>query len=96
ANITSTASLERPEIVVRPDARQAAERGVTTATIGETVRIATNGDFDSQMAKLNLDNRQISIQVRIPQAARQDLETIADLRVRGRDGLVPLSSVAQL
>ncbi|MEE5078262.1 efflux RND transporter permease subunit [Pseudomonas alliivorans] len=96
ANITSTASLERPEIVVRPDARQAAERGVTTATIGETLRIATNGDFDAQMAKLNLDNRQISIQVRIPQLARQDLDTIAGLRVRGRDGLVPLSSVADL
>lgn len=46
ANITSTASLERPEIVVRPNAQRAAEQGVTTAAIGETVRIATNGDFD--------------------------------------------------
>ncbi|WP_122284647.1 efflux RND transporter permease subunit [Pseudomonas syringae group genomosp. 3] len=96
ANITSTASLERPEIVVRPDAKHAAERGVTTASIGETVRIATNGDFDAQMAKLNLDNRQIAIQVRIPDAARQDIETISNLRVRGRDGLIPISSVANL
>jgi multidrug efflux pump subunit AcrB len=96
ANITSTASLERPEIIVRPDAQQAAERGVTTSTIGETVRIATNGDFDAKMAKLNLDNRQVAIQVRIPDASRQDLETIANLRVRGRDGLIPLSSVASL
>ncbi|MEH6351042.1 efflux RND transporter permease subunit [Pseudomonas sp. 3JA] len=96
ANITSTASLERPEIIVRPDAQQAAERGVTTSTIGETVRIATNGDFDAKMAKLNLDNRQVAIQVRIPDTSRQDLETIANLRVRGRDGLVPLSSVASL
>ncbi|WP_164671726.1 efflux RND transporter permease subunit, partial [Pseudomonas viridiflava] len=75
ANITPTASLERPEIVARPDARQSAERGVTTATIGDTVRIATNGHFASQIAKLNLDNRRISIQVGIPHAARQDLET---------------------
>lgn len=96
ANITSTASLERPEIVVRPDAKHAAERGVTTASIGETVRIATNGDFDAQMAKLNLENRQIAIQVRIPDAARQDIETISNLRVRGRDGLIPISSVANL
>lgn len=95
-NITSTASLERPEIIVRPDAQQAAERGVTTSTIGETVRIATNGDFDAKMAKLNLDNRQVAIQVRIPDTSRQDLETIANLRVRGRDGLIPLSSVASL
>ncbi|MEN1832801.1 efflux RND transporter permease subunit [Pseudomonas lijiangensis] len=96
ANITSTANLERPEIVIRPNARQAAERGITTSTIGETVRIATNGDFDAKMAKLNLDNRQISIQVRIPDASRQNLETVSNLRVRGRDGLVPLSSVASL
>ena len=96
ANITSTASLERPEIIVRPDTQLAAERGVTTATIGETVRIATNGDFDAKMAKLNLDNRQVAIQVRIPDASRQDLQTISNLRVRGRDGLIPLSSVATL
>ncbi|MBE8598653.1 efflux RND transporter permease subunit [Pseudomonas cyclaminis] len=96
ANIISTASLERPEIVVRPDYRQAAERGVSTSTLGETVRIATNGDFDAQMAKLNLNNRQIAIQVRIPDSVRQDLQTLSNLRVRGRDGLIPLSSVASL
>ncbi|KPY86829.1 efflux RND transporter permease subunit [Pseudomonas syringae pv. tagetis] len=96
ANITSTASLERPEIIVRPDTQLAAERGVTTATIGETVRIATNGDFDAKMAKLNLDNRQVAIQVRIPDFSRQDLQAISNLRVRGRDGLIPLSSVAHL
>lgn len=96
ANIQSTASLERPEIIVRPDANRAAERGVTTASIGETVRIATSGDFDAQVARLNLDNRQIYIRVRIADSARQDLDTLANLRVRGRNGLVPLSSIAQL
>jgi multidrug efflux pump subunit AcrB len=95
-NITSTASLERPEIVVRPDAQRAAEQGVATSTIGETVRIATNGDFDAQMAKLNLDNRQVAIQVRMPDEARQDLETVSNLRVHGRNGLIPLSSVADV
>ena len=96
ANITSTASLERPEIVVRPDAQRAAEQGVTTSAIGETVRIATNGDFDDQVAKLNLDNRQVPIQVRISDAARRDLDTVANLRVHGRNGVVPLASVADL
>ena len=96
SNISSTASLERPEIVVRPDAQRAAEQGVSTATIGETVRIATNGDFDAQMAKLNLDNRQVAIQVRMPDEARQDLETVSNLRVHGKNGLIPLSSVAKV
>ncbi len=96
ANVTSTASLERPEIVVRPNAQRAAEQGVTTAAIGETVRIATNGDFDAQVAKLNLDNRQVAIQVRIPDGLRRDLDAVANLRVHGKNGLVPLASVANL
>jgi multidrug efflux pump subunit AcrB len=96
SNISSTASLERPEIIVRPDLQRAAALGVSTAAIGETVRIATRGDFDPQSAKLNLDNRQVVIRVRMPDAARRDIETLANLRVQGRAGLVPLSSVATL
>jgi multidrug efflux pump subunit AcrB len=96
SNINSTASLERPEIIVRPDVERAAERGVTTAAIGAVVRIATSGDFDAQVARLNLDNRQVYMRVRIADAARQDMDTLANMRVNGRDGLVPLSSVAAL
>ena len=96
SNISSTASLERPEIVIRPDLQRAAERGVTTAAIGDVVRVATSGDFDAQVARLNLDNRQVYIRVRIADAAREDIDTLANLRVNGRDGLVPLSSVASL
>lgn len=94
--VRSTASLERPEIVVRPDLRRAAEYGVSTATIGETLRTTTSGDFDAQLSKLNLDNRQIGIRVRVPDAMRQDMDALAGLSVPGRDGLVPLSSVAAL
>ncbi len=94
--IASTASLERPEIIIRPDPERAAERGVTTAAIGDVVRVATSGDFDSQVARLNLDNRQVYIRARIPDAARQDIDTIGNMRVPGRDGPVPLASVATL
>ncbi|MBL8483309.1 MAG: efflux RND transporter permease subunit, partial [Rhodocyclaceae bacterium] len=74
----------------------AAEQGVDTATIGDTVRIATGGDFDARLAKLNLDNRQVAIQVRMSDADRQNLDTLSNLRVRGRNGLVPLSGVAEV
>lgn len=96
SNISSTASLERPEIIIRPDAQRAAERGVTTSAIGDVARIATNGDFDPLVARLDLDNRQIYIRVRMAEAARQDLSTLANLRVPSRAGLVPISSVATL
>jgi multidrug efflux pump subunit AcrB len=95
-NISSTANLERPEITLRPNAQAAAELGVTAAAIGEALRIATSGDFDANVARLNLDNRQIYIRTRLADDARQDIDTLANLRVRGRDGLVPLSSVADI
>ncbi len=96
SNISSTASLQRPEIIIRPDMERAAELGVSTAAIADTIRIATAGDFDAQLAKLNLDNRQIYIRVRMPDAARRDLETIANLRVPTRNGHTALGTVADI
>ncbi len=94
--VTSNASLERPEITVRPDPVRAAERGITTQAIGETLRVATSGDFTSALAKLNLDQRQLDIVVRFPDELRADARSIASLRVAGREGLVPLDSVAEI
>ncbi len=94
ANVTSTASLERAEIVVRPNLSLASELGVTTAAIAETIRIATSGNFNAQVARLNLDNRQVYIRVRMNEQMRGNLENLANLRVPGRTGLVPLSSIA--
>lgn len=94
SGIRSTASLERPEIVVRPDLQLAARHGVSSAAIGEAMRTATTGDFDTQLSRLNLDNRQVFIRVRVPDAERQDLDALSRLRVQSLDGLIPLSSVA--
>ena len=94
--VRGTASLERPEIVVRPDLVRAAEQGISTAAIGETMRTTTVGDFDAQLSKLNLDNRQIGIRVRVPDVMREDVDAIAGLDVPARNGLVPLSSVASI
>jgi multidrug efflux pump subunit AcrB len=96
SNINSTASLERPEIIVRPDFARAAELGVTSAAIGDTIRVATSGDYDSLLAKLNLDNRQVFIRVQLANNARQDLDALSNLHVPARNTLVPLSSVATL
>jgi multidrug efflux pump subunit AcrB len=96
SNITTTASLERPEIVVHPDLQRAAEQGVTAAAIGEVLRIATSGDFDANVARLNLDNRQIYIRLQLAPDARRDIDVIAGMRVNGRESPIPLSSVASL
>ncbi len=96
SGIVSSASIERPELIITPHATQAAEMGINTQTIGDTVRIATNGDFNAALAKLNLDNRQLAIRVRIPEAARQDAATLGNLRIASRMGLIPLASVADI
>jgi multidrug efflux pump subunit AcrB len=95
-SIASTASLERPELVVRPDPMKAAERGVSTTDLADTLRIATGGDQMESLSRLNLDSRQIPIRVRMADEDRADLQTLSNLRVNGRDGATTLSSVATL
>jgi multidrug efflux pump subunit AcrB len=95
-NVNSSASLVRPEIIVRPDFARAAELGVTAAAIGETVRVATAGDYDVNLTKLNLADRQVPIRVRLPDAVRADLAAIARLTVPGRNGPVMLDNVADI
>jgi multidrug efflux pump subunit AcrB len=96
SGITSTANLEQPEIQIRPNITQASERGVSTQGIGETLRIALAGDYDQVLAKLNLDQRQLNIRVMLPPELRQDMETLGNLRVQSRNGLVPLKSIANI
>ena len=95
-NVTSTASLVRPELVVRPDFARAADLGVTAAAIADTLRIATAGDYDQGLAKLNLSQRQIPIVVKLPAEARQDLTLLQRLAVPGRSGPVMLGNVAKV
>ncbi|MDF3014130.1 MAG: acriflavin resistance plasma rane protein, partial [Cellvibrio sp.] len=84
------------EIQVFPNITQASERGVSTHSIGETLRIALSGDYDQVLAKLNLDQRQINIRVMLPPELRQDTNTLGNLRIQSRDGLVPLKSIARI
>ncbi len=95
-NVTTTASLVRPELVIRPDFAKMADLGVTSAAIADTLRIATAGDYDQGLAKLNLTQRQVPIVVRLPQAARADLALLRQLTVPGRNGPVLLANVADI
>ncbi|WP_017737810.1 efflux RND transporter permease subunit [Pseudomonas sp. CBZ-4] len=94
--ITSTASLVRTELVVRPDFARAADLGVTSAAIAETLRVATLGDYDQALAKLNLSERQVPVVVRLNDAARRDYELLKRLPVPGARGPVSLDNVATL
>ena len=94
--VTSSAALVRPEIAVQPDFARAADLGVSSAAIGETLRIATLGDYDIALPKLNLPQRQVPIVARLDPAARADLDVLSRLNVPGARGPVMLGQVATL
>jgi hydrophobe/amphiphile efflux-1 (HAE1) family protein len=96
-DIISSSSLQRPEILVKPDFAKAAEQGVSIQAIAHTAMIATLGDIEANLPKFNLSDRQINIRVQLDPLYRRDLETIRNLRVYGKGGrLVPLSTVAEV
>jgi multidrug efflux pump subunit AcrB len=95
-NVTSSASLVRPEIIVRPDFARAADLGVTAQSIAETVRVATAGDYDMSLPKLNFSERQVPVRVKLPDAVRADLSAIERLTVPGRFGPVLITNVADI
>lgn len=95
-NVTSTSSLVRPELMVRPDFARAADLGVTSAAIADTLRIATSGDYDQSLAKLNLSQRQVPVVVKLKADARTDLDLLSRLAVPGARGPVMLGNVATL
>ena len=94
--VVSNASIQQPEVVVRPDFARAADLGVTTAAIAETLRVATSGDYDQALAKLNLPERQLPIVVKLRDEARGDIDLLGRLTVPGARGPVLLANVASL
>ena len=91
------ADLQRPEIIISPRLDLAAQLGVTTSALSQTIRIATLGDIDQNAAKFSLSDRQIPIRVRLPEDSRSDISTIENLPVPTTSGgSVPLSRVAAI
>ncbi len=89
--------LSRPEIIITPYMDLASKLGVTTASLSQTIRIATLGEIDQNAAKFSLSDRQIPIRVMLPIASRTDLTTIQNLPIPiASGGTVPLSRVASV
>ncbi|MGL4397224.1 MAG: efflux RND transporter permease subunit [Hyphomicrobium sp.] len=96
-NVAATAALDRPEIRVNPKFEEAAKLGVTPDQIAETIRVATIGDADFNLAKFNAGDRLVPIRVQLEEAARADLHRIEGLRMTSAAGKsVPLTAVADV
>ncbi len=95
--VSSTAALVKPEILIQPDPLRAADLGVSVASIARTASLATIGDAESNLADFDAGDRQIPIRVRLSPEAANDLNTLKNLQVPAQDGtLVPLIAVADI
>ena len=94
-NPISTAELDRPELRITPKRQVAADLGVSTEALSSTIRVATLGDIDANLAKFDAGDRQVPIRVELDRAARSRVGLLQDLRVAtGAGSTTPLSVVA--
>jgi HAE1 family hydrophobic/amphiphilic exporter-1 len=97
SGVRPTPAPPGPELVVRPKPEEAARLGVSTQALASVLRVATLGEIDANVAKFSQGEHRVPIRVRLPRAARGDLEVLSDLRVPTLNGKsTPLASVADL
>ena len=90
-------NLAQPEITIKPRFDLAADLGVTTAALSQTIRIATLGEIEQNSAKFSLSDRQVPINVSLSENARRDITTLENLPVpTTRGGSIPLKAVAEI
>ncbi|MEO0835895.1 MAG: efflux RND transporter permease subunit [Cyanobacteria bacterium J06642_3] len=95
--VTTSASLVQPEVIIEPDPKRAVDLGVSVQAIANTASLASIGNTEFNLAKFNLPDRQIPIRVQINPEQRQNIETLNNLRIPSRNGdLVPLKAVANI
>jgi len=96
-NVAADASIDRPELRVVPKFDAAARLGVAPSKIAETIRVATIGDIDANLAKFNAGDRLVPIRVQIDEDARTDMQRLQNLRVTNASGrAIPLAAVADV
>lgn len=99
SSVTSNRPLAKPELSAIPNTVMMADKGVTTSDLANTLRVATMGDYEQALSKLNLDTRQIPIVVRLSNESRADMSVLSNLYVpssTSEAGAVKLSEVATL
>jgi hydrophobe/amphiphile efflux-1 (HAE1) family protein len=96
-NVVASTSIDRPELRVVPNFDAAARLGVAPSQIAETIRVATIGDIDANLAKFNAGDRLIPIRVQFEETARTDMLRLKNMRVTSNDGhAIPLAAVADI
>jgi multidrug efflux pump subunit AcrB len=84
-----TAAADELQIALKPGAESL---GITLASVSNQVRQAY---FGEEVQRLPRDGEDVRVMVRLPKSARQDLDSLDNLRIRTADGReLPLTQVA--
>lgn len=96
-NISDSSALTRPEIRLIPKPQIAADLGVTASSIASTIRVATIGDNEADLAKFSVGDLRIPVIVRIAAESRNDLSRLQTIRVpRATGAPIPLFVLADV
>lgn len=96
-NVRVIKPLLRKELIVTPNLQDLGRTAVNVEEIASTLRIATMGENNSRSAKFNLPERQLTLQVILPDNQKNDVDVLNNLYVRS-DGekAVPIKSVTHI
>ncbi len=84
----------KPEFVINVDREKAALLGLSTSSIGSTVR---NAIYGVEVGTYREGDDDFDIKVRLPEENRQSIDDLLGLKVATKDGdYVPISSVADI
>ena len=95
-NVTSSAAMQSPEIIIKPDLAEAASLGVTSQAIADAIRVATAGAYAAALSQLNLPERQVPIRVMLDTTSRQSFDAMSLIPIEGKEGNVSLGAVADI
>ncbi|MTC61048.1 MMPL family transporter [Providencia rustigianii] len=89
--------LLRKELIVSPNLPDLGRTAVNVEEIANTLRVATIGESNSRSAKFNLPERQLALQVTLPDYQKDDVDVLNNLYVRNNEQqTVPIKSVASI
>lgn len=92
--LTNPVGAPEVAIVPRPDAM--ARLGVTPDALAALLRVATMGDAERNLARVTQGDGDVPIVLRLPSAARGNLQTLQGLRIPVAGGFTTLGAVADV
>ena len=95
-SISSGISVQQPEIQIVPHYVKAARLGVSSTQLANIIRLATYGDYEQSLPKLNLPERQIPVRVRQENNSREHLESLRRIQVPTNSGMTMLGNLADI